>query len=366
MNTLKPMLIFAVLIGVCYGVYTRHQPQTDRLLRRRPWSIGKQPNRISKCPRALAARVITKHRSAGQQFRAGSDPRRQRPLPELRGGNFPPTATFTLGPGARRLTPMAARWPAIPGWRLDASGRRRRRRRAIRCTARRRITVSGNLRRRSTPRADTGYGQPPAYGQDAGNAGGLAGQDLALTVKCRPAATRAASIRPGDRRPTRSTPGSGGAPMTPFAAALEQARHELDAGRLSEAHYRLSRWYDDPNLTPQEQQQLNELARPTGRHGHLFDAKSDGARLRSATGRDAGANRPALQRSLAIAGQDQRHRRSAFARPGERLKVVRGPFSAVISLEKRTLTLMLNNAYAGRFPIGIGQRLSAAPKANTS
>ena len=41
-------------------------------------------------------------------------------------------------------------------------------------------------------------------------------------------------------------------------------------------------------------------------------------------------------------------------RPGERLKVVRGPFSAVISLEKHTLTLMLNNAYAGRFPIGIG------------
>ena len=47
--------------------------------------------------------------------------------------------------------------------------------------------------------------------------------------------------------------------MTPFAAALEQVRHELDAGRLSEAHYQLSRWYDDPNLTPQEQQHLNEL-----------------------------------------------------------------------------------------------------------
>ena len=43
-------------------------------------------------------------------------------------------------------------------------------------------------------------------------------------------------------------------------------------------------------------------------------------------------------------------------RPGERLKVVRGPFNAVISLEKRELTLTLaDGSYAGRFPIGLGQ-----------
>ena len=42
-------------------------------------------------------------------------------------------------------------------------------------------------------------------------------------------------------------------------------------------------------------------------------------------------------------------------RPGERLKVVRGPFTAVVSLEKRQLTLMLNGAYAGRFAIGVGR-----------
>src|SRR4029078_12932264 len=42
-------------------------------------------------------------------------------------------------------------------------------------------------------------------------------------------------------------------------------------------------------------------------------------------------------------------------RPGERLKVVRGPFSAVISLEKRTVTFSLNGAYAGRFKIGVGR-----------
>jgi lipoprotein-anchoring transpeptidase ErfK/SrfK len=37
------------------------------------------------------------------------------------------------------------------------------------------------------------------------------------------------------------------------------------------------------------------------------------------------------------------------------LKVVEGPFDAIISLEKRELTLMVQNRYAGRFSIGIGR-----------
>ena len=42
-------------------------------------------------------------------------------------------------------------------------------------------------------------------------------------------------------------------------------------------------------------------------------------------------------------------------RPGFNLKVIRGPFSAVISLEKHELALMLQDRYAGRFLIGIGR-----------
>jgi hypothetical protein len=42
-------------------------------------------------------------------------------------------------------------------------------------------------------------------------------------------------------------------------------------------------------------------------------------------------------------------------RPGERLKVVRGPFQAVVSLQKRELMLLtVDGSYAGRFKIGIG------------
>lgn len=40
---------------------------------------------------------------------------------------------------------------------------------------------------------------------------------------------------------------------------------------------------------------------------------------------------------------------------GKELKVVRGPFNAVVSLDKRELTLMVQSRYAGRFRIGVGR-----------
>ncbi|MEM9657524.1 MAG: hypothetical protein AAF961_04100, partial [Planctomycetota bacterium] len=39
--------------------------------------------------------------------------------------------------------------------------------------------------------------------------------------------------------------------------------------------------------------------------------------------------------------------------PGQRLKVVRGPFSALIDISRRELTLMLDRRYAGRFTIEV-------------
>ncbi len=40
---------------------------------------------------------------------------------------------------------------------------------------------------------------------------------------------------------------------------------------------------------------------------------------------------------------------------GMELKVVRGPFEAVVHLDRHELTLMVQNRYAGRFAIGVGQ-----------
>ena len=42
-------------------------------------------------------------------------------------------------------------------------------------------------------------------------------------------------------------------------------------------------------------------------------------------------------------------------RPGEQLKVFRGPFHAVVNLQRYEMTLYLGDRYAGRFKIGIGK-----------
>jgi lipoprotein-anchoring transpeptidase ErfK/SrfK len=45
-------------------------------------------------------------------------------------------------------------------------------------------------------------------------------------------------------------------------------------------------------------------------------------------------------------------------RPGDQIKVVRGPFKAVVDLGRYELTLLLQDGrYAGRFPIGVGPEL---------
>ena len=43
--------------------------------------------------------------------------------------------------------------------------------------------------------------------------------------------------------------------------------------------------------------------------------------------------------------------------PGEALKMIRGPFDAVVSVSRRRLSLQLGGNYAGSFPVVIGRRV---------
>jgi hypothetical protein len=42
--------------------------------------------------------------------------------------------------------------------------------------------------------------------------------------------------------------------------------------------------------------------------------------------------------------------------PGEHLKVIRGPFDAVVSISRRRLSLQLGGNYAGSFPVLVGRQ----------
>ena len=129
---------------------------------------------------------------------------------------------------------------------------------------------------------------------------------------------------------------------------------ELDHGRTADAHRMLSSLYGSPevpsDMTREINGRLDEMAgvviysrqhllerpyvvRPGDTLERIADAYSVPATL--------------LARINGL-------RDPQGLKPGHELKVVHGPFAAVISLEKLELTLMLQDRYAGRFAIGLG------------
>ena len=346
MNTLKPMLIFAVLIGVCYGVYSRinHKPAAPPPEAMVNWDT-QEPN--IQMPEG-AAGPAENHPSGplGNSFMGGGNAGAA--AAPGGGGNFPPSATFTLGPGgqpgppegAPPGDPQAGNWQAPPAGPGDAPGY---------------DALAGGAGGAMPGQAyDNSYGQPPGGypGSPTGQPGSPYGQ-MPGAVPGDPGAVDPAARAAAD--PYGADGGHAAGAMSRFAADLEQVRHELDAGRLSEAHYQLSRWYDDPSLTPQEAQQLNELLDQLAgtviySTQNLMEPACEVQQGETLERISQRYNVPwqLLAKINGIEDPNSLH-------PGERLKVVRGPFSAVVSLEKHTLTLMLNNAYAGRFAIGIGK-----------
>lgn len=140
-----------------------------------------------------------------------------------------------------------------------------------------------------------------------------------------------------------------------FAAGFEAGRRQLDDGRLAEGLKQLTLWYDDPRTSLAEQEQLASLLDQVAgtviySTQHLLEPPytvQPGERLEEIGFRH---NVP-WQLLAKINGVSD----PQTVKPGDTLKVVRGPFMAVVNLDKCRLTLMLNGCYAGRFTIGMGR-----------
>ena len=137
-------------------------------------------------------------------------------------------------------------------------------------------------------------------------------------------------------------------------ATTRQAVHEsLDRGELSQALQLLSDWYGDPSLTGEEKDELQTLLGQLA--GSVIYSKEH--RLESPylvqaneTLEEIAAKYNTSWQLLAkINGFDSPDQ----LRAGQKIKVVRGPFSALIDLGDRQLTLMLDRRYAGKFSIDI-------------
>jgi hypothetical protein len=136
---------------------------------------------------------------------------------------------------------------------------------------------------------------------------------------------------------------------------MQQAQKQLDQGGLVEALESLSQFYGDPTLTAEQDRQLTDLLGQLAgtvlySRQHLLEQPhvvQPGEGLREI----ANAYNVPWQLLAKINGiRDPQN-----LPPGQRIKVVRGPFHAVVHLDRYELVLTLQGRYAGRFPIGIGR-----------
>lgn len=127
----------------------------------------------------------------------------------------------------------------------------------------------------------------------------------------------------------------------------------LDRGELSQALLLLSDWYDDPSLSPNEAKEVETLLGQLA--GSVIYSTEDrlapsymvkaGERLETIA-QEHQVPWQLLAKINGISSADQ-------LQPGQKIKVIRGPFSALIDINKRKMTLMLGRRYAGQFALDI-------------
>lgn len=142
-----------------------------------------------------------------------------------------------------------------------------------------------------------------------------------------------------------------------FATAWSEAHDMLAGARYAEALAALSVWHDDPSLSIEESQRLEDLLGQLA--GTVIYSQQD--LLLPPHVVAPGETLPAIATQLAVPwqllakinGVDDPSRLV----PGEHLKMLRGPFDAVVSVSRRRLSLQVGGNYAGTFPVVIGRHV---------
>jgi LysM domain len=143
-------------------------------------------------------------------------------------------------------------------------------------------------------------------------------------------------------------------PVEPtFAGAWPNIQAALERGDLAAAHQLLSKWYNDDSLTPAEAEKVESLL------GQLAGSVvySTEHELEPAYTVRPGQTLESIAKDYNVPWQLLAKINGVPAvdavQPGQKLKVMRGPFSAVVDLRRNQLTLMLDGRYAGKFPITV-------------
>ncbi len=171
--------------------------------------------------------------------------------------------------------------------------------------------------------------------------------------------------QPPQRRLGENSPGSPGeampvsfesqVPQVSFDEVWATSQQQIQQGDYANALYRLSQLYNDRNLAGSDRDRLIPLLDQLAgtviySQQHLIQPGF------VATGGEAVAQVASL---YGLPAEFLAHVNGISASQpltaGQQLKVVRGPFHARLDLQRRELTLFLDNIYAGRFSVSVGR-----------
>ena len=138
-------------------------------------------------------------------------------------------------------------------------------------------------------------------------------------------------------------------------------QEQLARGELAQALGELSVWYGSPDVPADKQAAMSELLDQLAgaviySREHLLEQPYEvqpGETLEDIAMQ--------FQVPWQLLGNINGISDPTQVRAGMRLKVVRGPFNALISLERKELTLIVDGRYAGRFAVALGN--DPAPRA---
>ncbi|RMF43978.1 MAG: LysM peptidoglycan-binding domain-containing protein [Planctomycetota bacterium] len=220
---------------------------------------------------------------------------------------------------------------------------------------------------------------PPLPGESAGleTSGDAGGDSMDLVSAIPVAAVRPArepepslSPPPSDLAENPAQPTGGASPASswnanataqPFIATRNQALAAANSGKLREALAMLSPYYGSPELNHEETADLLDLLDALCREviyspRHLLEPAYT-VQSTDTLASVASAHRVTPELLSAINGLGN----SKALIPGSKLKVVRGPFRAVVFLGQSEMAVFLNDLYAGRFPIALGSDPAPQP-----
>lgn len=240
--------------------------------------------------------------------------------------------------------------------------------------------ASGQLGTDADPSAVTGYTStgktfvvpdPKADANQLGprgtaNAATLQGNPSTAQSNGRPSGALA-SAELGAGSPVDRQPGNQAAPnadeikQRSLIRAMETCDRYYQKGQLKEALALLSMFYSKPNLDPELRAQMLSRLDPLARDviyskRHLL---AQPHRVRGGeTMMDIAREYQVPWQLLAnINGVED----PVTVLPGTELKVIQGPFRAEVNLTTKQLTLFLDDLYAGRFPVEVGNDPQPAP-----